>query len=90
MFFYTRCKCQCNNIYDRCFIRDCDCECGGVDSDFDCFCEPILDSPVRDNKDEFDGIAGRVEERIDRIENIDDGSTNHFCINKKKFALNYI
>ena len=46
--------------------------------------ETINDSPVRDNHEEFNAILDRVDELIDRIKNIDDGSTDHFLYKEKR------
>ena len=46
--------------------------------------ETINDSPVRDNHEKFNAILDRVDELIDRIENIDGGSTNQFLYKEKR------
>ena len=46
--------------------------------------ETINDSPVRDNHEEFNAILDRVDELIDRIKNIDDGSTDYFLCKEKR------
>ena len=44
---------------------------------------PIIDFSLREDDEVFNAFADRVEERIDRIENIDDGSTKHFLYKEK-------
>ena len=53
---------------------------GTAENDF----EPIFHSVVREDPDNFNEILDRVDERIDRIENIDDGSINQFLYKEKR------
>ena len=46
--------------------------------------ETINHSITRENEASFVAILDRVDERIDRIENIDDGSTNQFLYKEKR------
>ena len=43
----------------------------------------INDSPVRDDEEEFNAILDIVDELIDRIFNIDNGSTDYFLCKEK-------
>ena len=52
---------------------------GTVENDF----EPIFYSEVREDAGEFSEFLARAEDRISRIENIDDGSTKQFLYKEK-------